>query len=153
MKPNLLRLCCGLLGLILTFAIHPAPCLSAEGVAWQALEPGLSTGKQQNRKAFLYFFADWCTYCKEMERTTFREPAVIAALNQHFIPVRINVDREAAVAARYRVQPLPTVVFVTPEGQHMSRPGFIPAEQMMVLLRYIQTDSFRSMSLQQFSAK
>lgn len=153
MKSNPIHRFWGQLVVLTALVCLPPAARAAEGIAWQALEPSFAIGKQERRKLFLYFFADWCTYCKQMERTTFRDPAVVAMLNQNFVPVRINADREAAVAARYRVQPLPTIIFLTPEGQQMSRPGFIPAEQMMVLLRYVQTDSYRSMSLQQFAAK
>ncbi|KIA89734.1 Thioredoxin-like [Kaistella jeonii] len=44
------------------------------------------------KKVFVNFYADWCMYCKEMERTTFQDTAVIKVLNEEYYAVKMNVE-------------------------------------------------------------
>lgn len=44
------------------------------------------------KKVFVNFYADWCMYCKEMERTTFQDSAVIKILNEEYYAVKMNVE-------------------------------------------------------------
>jgi len=144
-SPVIVLLCMSLLG-------TPASGNAASGVGWQDFEAGLARGREQNRKIFLYFYTDWCTYCKEMEKTTFSDPAVIAFLNNHFVPIRVNADRNAEAAARFGVRALPLSWFVAADGTRLSSlPGYVPAERLILLLRFMQTESFKRMSLKEFA--
>ncbi len=39
-----------------------------------------------------YFYADWCVYCKKMERNAFKNPEVISLINQEFYAVKMNAE-------------------------------------------------------------
>ena len=47
----------------------------------QDLQRELSSASQQGRPVMLDFYADWCVSCKEFEKYTFSDAAVIASLN------------------------------------------------------------------------
>jgi thioredoxin-related protein len=113
---------------------------AADKIDWHSYESGLARGKFEKKKVFLYFHAEWCTYCVEMDRTTFKDPAVIAALNRNFIPIRVDSERETAPAALFRVKGLPDSWFLAESGEVIGhRPGFIPAEQLMKILNAVMT--------------
>ena len=38
----------------------------------------------------IYFYTDWCKFCKEMERNTFSNEQIAAYINQNFYCVRVN---------------------------------------------------------------
>lgn len=40
----------------------------------------------------VYFYTDWCRFCKEMDRTTFSNPQIAGYINQNFYCVRINAE-------------------------------------------------------------
>ena len=61
----------------------------------------------------LFFTADWCAFCKQMEQTTFRDPAV-AQLAEQFVCILVDADREESVCRRFRVSGYPTIHFVSP---------------------------------------
>ncbi len=44
------------------------------------------------KKVFVNFYADWCVYCKEMNRTTFANEKVISVLNQDYYAVKMNIE-------------------------------------------------------------
>lgn len=118
----------------------PSGQAAADKIDWHTYESGLARSKFEKKKVFLYFHAEWCTYCAEMDRTTFKDPAVIATLNRNFIPVRVDSERETAAAALFRVKGLPDLWFLAESGEVIGhRPGFIPADQLMKILNVVMT--------------
>jgi len=113
---------------------------AADKIDWHGYESGLARSKFEKKKAFLYFHAEWCAYCAEMDSKTFKDPAVIAALNRNFIPIRVDSERETAAAALFRVKGLPDLWFLAESGEVIGhRPGFIPADQLMKILNVVMT--------------
>ena len=129
-----------LLILMLAFLASGAPnALAAAGtIDWHTYESGMARSRFEKKKVFLYFHAEWCAYCAEMDRKTFKDPAVVAALNRSFIPIRVDSDRETAVASLFRVKGLPFSVFLTDAGDKIAHvPGFIPSDQMLKILSVV----------------
>jgi thiol:disulfide interchange protein DsbD len=78
------------------------------------------------------FSAEWCIPCREMDETTFRDPAVVDAA-RHFVMLRADVtviDPDTdELLGRYGVLGVPTYVFFTPAGAEAHRlVGYVPAE-------------------------
>jgi thioredoxin-related protein len=89
-----------------------------------------------------------------MEKETFQDPSVVAYVNRNFVPVSVNSDKEQAIADKFNVQGLPSTWFISEDGARIgSRPGFIPADEMLQILKFIGSDSYRSMSFQTFVKK
>ena len=113
---------------------------SSESIDWHSYESGMARSKFEKKKVFLHFYADWCGYCAEMERKTFKDPAVIAALNRNFIPIRVDSDRDKKTALMYRVKGLPDTWFISESGDVIGhRPGYIPTDQLMGILNVVVT--------------
>lgn len=127
-----------LLVLLLTLLAAGVPCegrAAGDKIDWHSYESGLARSKFEKKKVFLYFHAEWCTFCAEMDKKTFKDPAVIASLNRNFIPIRVDSDREQAAASLFRVKGLPDSWFLAESGDVIGhRPGFIPADQLMKIL-------------------
>jgi len=120
-------------------------------IAWHSYEEGLSLGKSQNKKVFLNFYADWCHYCKTMDSQTFTDANVIDFVNQNFVAIRVDSDKNKKLAANYNVRGLPMSLFLTENGDSIGgQPGFIPAQDMLSLLKYISTDSYKKMNFKTF---
>jgi thioredoxin-related protein len=116
----------------------PSGLAAADKIDWHTYESGLARSKFEKKKAFIYFHADWCAYCVEMDRKTFKDPAVIATLNRNFIPIRVDSERETAAAALFRVKGLPDLWFLTESGEVIGhRPGFIPSDQLIKILNVV----------------
>jgi thioredoxin-related protein len=117
---------------------------ASDKIDWHTYESGMARSRFEKKKVFLYFHADWCTYCVEMERKTFKDSGVIATLNRDFIPIRVDADREKAVASLYRPRGggLPDLWFLTENEQVIGhRPGFISSDQLLKILTAIVTGS------------
>ena len=121
------------------------------GIQWLSYEEGRQRGKDQNKKVFLVFNADWCRYCLQMEKETFQNPAVIAYVNRNFVPISVNSDKEQEIAAKYNVRGLPSTWFISEDGERIgNRPGYIPVDEMLKILKFIGSDSYLSMSFKAF---
>ena len=124
---------------------------SSEKVDWLTYEEGMATGKEKEKKVFIYFWAGWCGYCKRMDAITFNDPGIVSVLNRHFIPVRVNLDKEKNLARDYKVRGVPVSWFISEAGTKIaSKPGYAPPEMLLPALKFIYTDSYKQMSFKDF---
>ncbi len=49
------------------------------------------------RPMVIFLHTDWCRYCRNMEQTTLRDPAVGALLNNHFYFLSLDAETEANI--------------------------------------------------------
>jgi len=142
--------------MVVAMAISLAVAASADAsqIRWYDYAEGTSLGKQKGKKVLLFFWADWCESCEQMKKETFRVPDVIAFLNKNFIPVKIDSENEKRLASQYMVRGLPTTWFLNERGERIgSRPGFMPPDLFLAILKYMHSDSYRSMSFSEFAKK
>lgn len=125
--------------------------LSAAEIKWYPAEEGLILGKKEGKKVFMNFFSDTCGYCKQMDRTTFKDPRVIEGLNEGYIAIRVDTEKNRDLARAYFVRGLPTTWFISETGEKISNlPGYVEPDMMLKILSYIGEDKYRSMSFQSY---
>jgi len=149
------------MALIIFFCLSvwiPNGCSSADKAAsnsgpikWYAYDEGTARAKEEKKYVFLNFYANWCGYCKKMDRETFRNNSVADYLNEHFIPVKVNSDKQPKIARAYYVQGLPSFWFLDREGDKLTNlAGYQSSEALLPLLRFIHTDSYKKMKFSDF---
>ena len=89
----------------------------SKGIRWQSYADGMARSKSENKKMFVHFYADWCSTCKIMEKKTFKDPGVIAALNKNYIPVKVNVDKSKKIADIFKIRLLPDTWFIAKNNE------------------------------------
>lgn len=121
------------------------------GVSWVGYDEGMALGKKDGKKIMLHFYADWCHYCKKMNSEIFSQSESADFINNNFIPIRVNSDNEQQLAEAYRVSGLPSTWFLDKNGEEiLNIPGFLPKEMFMSYMKFIQTDSYQTMSFRKF---
>lgn len=144
-------------GLLLALSLILAPAAScaaeaAKGVNWLSYDTARASSEGQAQKYFLYFSSENCGYCRMLENKTFSDPAVADYINGNYIAVQVDIDKERKVAARYRIQGVPDLRFLSKDGAVIGRwIGFTEAGHLLKLLKYIQTDSYLTMSFKEFT--
>jgi thiol:disulfide interchange protein len=110
----------------------------AKEIAWQSFSDGIERSKSENKKIYLHFYASWCGACRIMENKTFKDPTVIAYINENFIPIKVNTDRELETTRLFRVRALPDNWFIAEDGRPIGhRPGYITPVQLKSLLKKV----------------
>jgi len=79
-------------------------------------EQALVEASKDGRLVFLDFYADWCPPCRRLDATTWKDPQVIAWLEEHAVPLKIDAERWTDLAARFEVEAYPTLIFVDASG-------------------------------------
>jgi thiol:disulfide interchange protein DsbD len=94
----------------------------------------LAKANNQGKRVMIDLYADWCVACKEFEKYTFPDPAVIEALDD-FIWMQIDLtdvsDTTIEFQEEFSVLGLPTILFFGTDGQEQSNvrvTGFLKAE-------------------------
>jgi len=127
------------------------PATATDQIKWYSYEEGIALGTSEGKKIFINFHADWCKFCRTMDRQTFKDAGIISYLNSHFISIKVDVEREKTIAKKYNINPLPDTWFLSETGEVIgNKPGFLSAEDLMPVLQFIQTESFLKMSYRQF---
>lgn len=86
--------------------------------------------REQDKPILLAISAVWCHWCHVMDETSYSDPHVIAAINQRYVPVRVDNDRRPDVNARYNMGGWPTTAFLTPDGALLTGATYLPPEAM-----------------------
>ena len=83
------------------------------------LDRAVAAAHEDGRPVMLDFYADWCVSCKEMEKYTFTDPSVQAALG-HAILLRADVTRndadDQALLGHFGIYGPPTIAFYGADG-------------------------------------
>ncbi len=102
--------------------IFPKSLPAEPPISWQAnVDAARRLAVQTNRPMLIHFWADWCRPCQRMQQQVFSRPEVARAIEQHFVPVKINVDHLPYTAHQYGVTALPTDVVVAPNGKVIAK--------------------------------
>jgi hypothetical protein len=89
-----------------------------------------ATGKP----VLLSLSAVWCHWCHVMDETSYSDEGVIAFINEHYIPVRVDNDQRPDINARYNMGGWPTTAFLTAEGEVLAGATYVPPDRMKELL-------------------
>ena len=81
-----------------------------------SFEAALIKAEHEHKIVFVDFYTTWCGPWKLLDKTTWQDSSVIALLTEKTIPLKIDAEKEVALAKRYGVDAYPSLVFIRPDG-------------------------------------
>ncbi|MCD6440409.1 MAG: thioredoxin family protein [Candidatus Marinimicrobia bacterium] len=106
-----------------TWRIKPESA-PAEKMAWQpyqfdVYESAVNSGKP----VIIDFYADWCIPCKEMDKITFTDPAVVR-LSEQFHLLKVDLTSAASpevirLKDRFNIKGVPSILFIDKNGREI----------------------------------
>ncbi len=87
------------------------------------LEREVATAKAAGKPVMLDFYADWCTYCKVLEKDVFPHPKVRSALTG-FVLLQADIteqdEQDKALQNRFSIPAPPALIFWDAQGQELN---------------------------------
>jgi thiol:disulfide interchange protein len=135
-------MCALLAGIALARAAHAEPELpdrlgDAE-IAWDTdVARVLHESPGRSHPILIEVGAVWCGPCRLMHKTTFRDPEIVGAASS-YATASIDVDHQQALARRFGVHHLPTLLFLDGNGEEIVRiAGYVAADKLHRVMRII----------------
>src|SRR5262245_6855157 len=110
----------------------------AQGLAWRTeYNAARREATEKSRPILLDIGTENCFWCRKLDATTFRDPAVLAMINSEYIPLRIDAEREPGLVQKLQIQSYPTLLLAAADGRIITViEGYVEAER---LLRQLQS--------------
>lgn len=148
------------------FLAASAPTSNTAGekeITWYSMEEAQQLAREHGKKVLVYALAEWCGYCKKMEKEVYPEQDVINTLAKYYYPVRLDIESdreitfnnevmtESQFALKFRISGTPTFYFLDDQGEMLgAQPGFIPADTFNNLLIYVGSGAFMEVKFDEF---
>jgi len=142
-------------------------------INWMTFEEAMAAADRNPKKIFVDVYTDWCGWCKEMDKTTFRDKKVADYINQNFYPVKFDGEYKGTV--RYldrkwnfvkqrstgyhelaemmldgRLEYPAYVLFSEEKKRVQVLPGYMDVNTMSMYLKYFAEDHYQRTPLQAF---
>lgn len=156
--------------MLVTFS---AKAQESSTIKWMTIEEALSASEKSPKKIIIDIYTDWCGWCKVMDRDTFGNADVASYINENYYAVKLNAEKQGSFTYKGNVYNLettngrsintfvlaisngnigyPTTAYLD-ESQNVLTllSGYQKPEKLLPILKYLKTDLFKSMSLEDF---
>jgi thioredoxin-related protein len=124
-----------LIGVYAVCCLLPAAC--CQEVEWRTdYNKARQEATDKGKPLLLDFGTENCFYCKKLDATTFRDATVAGLLNKSFIPLKIDANRNTALADALHVDRFPTLVLAAPDGKILAtQEGYVETARCQELLQ------------------
>ncbi|THH41347.1 thioredoxin family protein [Neolewinella litorea] len=143
-------------------------------IEWLSWEEAVARSQKEPRKMMVDVYTDWCGWCKRMDKTAFVDPEVVAYVNEHFYPVKLDAEQRDpitfdgheftydATLSRRGVHTLavalldgrmsyPSIVYLDDEQKRITiSPGFKEPAALLRELTYVGGDHFKRQTYQDY---
>jgi len=91
-------------------------------INWQPWSTAIFKQAQQEHKLILiYGKISWCHWCQKMDNSTFTDPRVVKLINNHFIPVKVDIEKDMDTGGRYNIKEIPSLIVLNGHEKEVKR--------------------------------
>ncbi|TGN10353.1 thioredoxin fold domain-containing protein [Leptospira ilyithenensis] len=105
--------------------------LHSETIWETSIGKGLSKAKSQNKPILIDLYADWCAYCKVLEKEIFPDEQVSKVL-ESFVTIRLNGEEFPNLIQKYGIEGYPTILYIDKDANfHTKLTGLSSKETVL----------------------
>ena len=93
-----------IIGLLFFFTVGIVTMTAQEhdGIRWKSWSELELAYNQEPRPVLLFFHAEWCAYCKKIDREIFTKSNVIDEINDEYYAVRMDVETTDTITFNHK---------------------------------------------------
>jgi thioredoxin-related protein len=105
----------------------------AASIQWRGdWERAREEAQQTGRPLLLELYLEGCPHCRRLDLETHADPGVAKALNEQFIPVRLEGRGHLDLVKQLNVTGAPTTLIFSADGKELRRlAGFLPPAEYL----------------------
>jgi thioredoxin-related protein len=143
---------------------------AGDEIHWMSFDQAVALCKTHPKKIFIDIYTQWCGWCKRMDASTYKDPAVVDYLNKNFYSVRLDAEtkdtfhfkdhifvnphagergavNELAYSLLDGKMMYPTTVYLDGDVNRLNVvPGYIETEEFKTLLKFFAEEKYKTMS-------
>jgi thioredoxin-related protein len=127
----------------------------SKGINWLTFEEAIALNAKNPKPIFFDMYTDWCGWCKQMDKKTFSNPAIIKYMNKNFYAVKFNAEtrktitykgeeyknnrgyNELAITMMNGQMAFPTSIFWNEKETLLTRiPSYLSASEFEIIMHY-----------------
>lgn len=125
-----------LLIMMFVFVLAIPFCFASELSTTDNLDNAIHNAQSQNKKIIIVFDGKGCKYCDMFKEDVLKNENVINSLNDKYITVILDVDKNADIASKYKVFGTPTTVILDSNSKEIGRiEGYVDANEFLKELK------------------
>lgn len=126
-------------------------------VRWEKMSAGIQNTGSVKKPVLMFFYTEWCIYCKKMDSEVFSDPEISQYLNENFVSMRVNPEKESGsieimgekvtpskLMAYAGANGFPTTLFLDDEKKPVTTiPGFVEKKAFLSILKYLKEECYQ----------
>ncbi len=151
---------------IFTVAVLSFSKADKEKINWVSVTEMNELYSKNPKPILLDVYTDWCGWCKEMDRTTYKNDKVVKYINEHYYAVRLNAESREKVIfnnkqyASYELAQFllfnrlefPTTVFMAAiDAQPAPLAGYLRPKEMEAPLKFFGEGAHKTTTFVEFN--
>lgn len=127
-------------------------------VKWEKISAGIENARIQKKPILMFFYTEWCVYCKKMDSEVFSDPEISRYMNENFISMRVNPEKDnetiemmgekippAKLMAYTGSNGFPTTLFLSDNKKPVTTvPGYVEKETFLSILKYLKEECYKN---------
>jgi len=108
----------------------------AQPIRWAANpQAAIQLRQATGRPLLIYVTADYCGYCRKMERDTWSNQGVSQKIRDRFISLKLDAEKHADLVSRLGIKGLPTTIVFNDSGEQIQTiSGYSRPEALLTVL-------------------